>query len=190
MTELGRAYGSALYALAEDEKQEDAFLSQLGEVCKLLADNPDYVRLIKDKAIAKTERLALLDGAFSGQIHSYLLNFMKLLCERGAFGEMAACQAEYISCYNEKHGIVPAKVFSAEALSDEQLARLKAALERTSGKHVTLDVHVDAALVGGMRVEMAGKSLTIPLKAEWIICGAFWPHDPNFTERKPVNPWI
>ena len=53
MTELGRAYGSALYALAEDEKQEDAFLSQLGEVCKLLADNPDYVRLIKDKAIAK-----------------------------------------------------------------------------------------------------------------------------------------
>ena len=62
MTELGRAYGSALYALAEDEKQEDAFLSQLGEVCKLLADNPDYVRLIKDKAIAKTERLALLDG--------------------------------------------------------------------------------------------------------------------------------
>ena len=102
--------------------------------------------------------LALLDGAFSGQIHPYLLNFMKLLCERGAFGEMAACQAEYISCYNEKHGIVPAKVFSAEALSDEQLARLKAALERTSGKHVTLDVHVDAALVGGMRVEMAGKS--------------------------------
>ena len=94
MTELGRAYGSALYALAEDEKQEDAFLSQLGEVCKLLADNPDYVRLIKDKAIAKTERLALLDGAFSGQIHPYLLNFMKLLCERGAFGEMAACQAE------------------------------------------------------------------------------------------------
>ena len=52
MTELGRAYGSALYALAEDEKQEDAFLSQLGEVCKLLADNPDYVRLIKDKASA------------------------------------------------------------------------------------------------------------------------------------------
>lgn len=116
------------------------------------------MRLIKDKAIAKTERLALLDGAFSGQIHPYLLNFMKLLCERGAFGEMAACQAEYISCYNEKHGIVPAKVFSAEALSDEQLARLKAALERTSGKHVTLDVHVDAALVGGMHVEMAGKS--------------------------------
>lgn len=114
MTELGRAYGGALYALAEDEQLENELLTQLDEVCKLLADNPNYVRLIKDKAIAKAERLTLLDGAFGGRIHPYLLNFMKLLCERGAFGEMPACQAEYISCYNNKHGIIPAKVISAE----------------------------------------------------------------------------
>ena len=157
MTELGRAYGSALYALAEDEKQEDAFLSQLGEVCKLLADNPDYVRLIKDKAIAKAERLTLLDGAFGGRIHPYLLNFMKLLCERGAFGEMPACRAEYVSCYNNKHGIIPVKVISAEPLSEAQTARLKEALERKTSKQVTLDIHVDVSLGGGLRVEMAGK---------------------------------
>ena len=108
MTELGRAYGGALYALAEDEQLENELLAQMDAVCKLLVDNPDYVRLIKDKAIAKNERLSLLDHAFSGQVHPYLLNFMKLLCERSAFGEMPACQAEYMSCYNNKHGIIPA----------------------------------------------------------------------------------
>ena len=157
MTELGRAYGGALYALAEDEQLENELLAQLDEVCKLLADNPNYVRLIKDKAIAKAERLTLLDGAFGGRIHPYLLNFMKLLCERGAFGEMPACRAEYISCYNDRHSIIPAKVISAEPLSDAQIARLKDALERKSGKHVTLDIHIDTALGGGLRVEMAGK---------------------------------
>ena len=157
MTELGRAYGGALYALAEEEQLENELLAQLDEVCKLLADNPNYVRLIKDKAIAKAERLTLLDGAFGGQIHPYLLNFMKLLCERGAFGEMPACKAEYVSRYNDKHGIVPAKVVSAEPLSETQIARLKAALERKTGKQVTLDIHVDASLGGGLRVEMAGK---------------------------------
>ena len=90
MTELGRAYGGALYALAEDEQLENELLAQMDAVCKLLVDNPDYVRLIKDKAIAKNERLSLLDHAFSGQVHPYLLNFMKLLCERSAFGEMPA----------------------------------------------------------------------------------------------------
>ena len=157
MTELGRAYGGALYALAEEEQLENELLAQLDEVCKLLADNPNYVRLIKDKAIAKVERLTLLDGAFGGQIHPYLLNFMKLLCERGAFGEMPACKAEYVSRYNDKHGIVPAKVVSAEPLSETQISRLKAALERKTGKQVTLDIHVDASLGGGLRVEMAGK---------------------------------
>ena len=144
MTELGRAYGGALYALAEDEQLENELLAQMDAVCKLLVDNPDYVRLIKDKAIAKNER-------------PYLLNFMKLLCERSAFGEMPACQAEYMSCYNNKHGIIPAKVISAEPLSETQLARLKEALERKSGKHVKLDLQIDAALGGGLRVEMAGK---------------------------------
>ena len=157
MTELGRAYGGALYALAEDEQLENELLTQLDEVCKLLADNPNYVRLIKDKAIAKAERLTLLDGAFGGRIHPYLLNFMKLLCERGAFGEMPACRTEYVSCYNNKHGIIPAKVISAEPLSEAQTARLKEALERKTGKQVTLDIHVDVSLGGGLRVEMAGK---------------------------------
>lgn len=64
MTELGRAYGGALYALAEDEQLENELLAQMDAVCKLLVDNPDYVRLIKDKAIAKNERLSLLDHAF------------------------------------------------------------------------------------------------------------------------------
>ena len=157
MTELGRAYGGALYALAEDEQLENELLAQMDAVCKLLVDNPDYVRLIKDKAIAKNERLSLLDHAFSAQVHPYLLNFMKLLCERSAFGEMPACQAEYMSCYNNKHGIIPAKVISAEPLSETQLARLKEALERKSGKHVKLDLQIDTALGGGLRVEMAGK---------------------------------
>lgn len=132
MTELGRAYGSALYALAEDEKQEDAFLSQLGEVCKLLADNPDYVRLIKDKAIAKTERLALLDGAFSGQIHPYLLNFMKLLCERGAFGEMAA---------PAKRSISPVTMKSMALFRPRYFPRRRSATSSLRGSRRRLNAH-------------------------------------------------
>ena len=158
MMDTGRLYGDSLYDLAAEEKLTETLMGQVEMVAEVLKENPEYLTLLSEPSVAKAERLSLIDEAFGEQVHPYLLNFMKLLCERGAFGEMAACQAEYISCYNEKHGIVPAKVFSAEALSDEQLARLKAALERTSGKHVTLDVHVDAALVGGMRVEMAGKS--------------------------------
>lgn len=137
MTELGRAYGGALYALAEDEQLENELLAQMDAVCKLLVDNPDYVRLIKDKAIAKNERLSLLDHAFSGQVHPYLLNFMKLLCElKRIWRNACLAKAEYISCYNNKHGIIPAKVISAEPLSETQLAGSRKHLNVNLAKHV------------------------------------------------------
>lgn len=99
----------------------------------------------------------MLDGAFGGRIHPYLLNFMKLLCERGAFGEMPACRAEYVSCYNNKHGIIPVKVISAEPLSEAQTARLKEALERKTSKAVTLDIMSMCPWVAVCALEMAGK---------------------------------
>ena len=85
MTELGRAYGGALFSLAQDEGIEKELLEQLDGVCHILKDNPMYMRLIRNKSIAKAERLSLLNQAFSGQVHSYMLNFMKLLCERDEF---------------------------------------------------------------------------------------------------------
>lgn len=157
MTELGRAYGGALFSLAQDEGIEKELLQQLDGVCHILKDNLMYMRLIRDKSIPKAERLSLLEQAFSGQIHSYMLNFMKLLCERDGFGGIFDCLEDYRNRYNEKHGIIPAKVIAAEPLQDAQLVRLKQALEHKTGKHVELSVQVDSTVVGGLRVEMAGK---------------------------------
>ena len=121
MTELGRAYGSALYALAEDEKQEDdVSFSARTQVCKLLADNPDYVRLIKDKAIAKTERLALLDRRLFRADSSVSAEFYEAALRAGGVRRNGLPAKRSISPVTMiKHGIVPAKVFSAEALSDD-----------------------------------------------------------------------
>ena len=105
MTELGRAYGGALFSLAQDEGIEKELLEQLDGVCHILKDNPMYMRLIRNKSIAKAERLSLLDQAFSGQVHSYMLNFMKLLCERDEFNGIFDCLEDYHHRYNEKYGI-------------------------------------------------------------------------------------
>lgn len=190
MTELGRAYGGALYALAEDEQLENELLTQLDEVCKLLADNPNYVRLIKDKAIAKAERLTLLDGAFGGRIHPYLLNFMKLLCERGAFGEMPACRAEYMSCYNNKHGIIRSKSFPQNRSAKRSLPGSRKHLNVNLVSMLSSIFRLTQRLAVVCALKWPENVMTIPLKAEWIICAAHWLQDPNLTERKPVNPWI
>ena len=157
MTDLDKTYGGALYQLALEENLEDELLGQLGAVCALMRETPDYLRLIGSRALPKAERLSLLDEAFSGKVHPYLLNFMKILCERDAFGRIEGCRDAFVTDYNERHGVIPAKVVSATPLTAEQEKRLTAALEKKTGKTIVLTSRVDPSLVGGMRVEMDGK---------------------------------
>ena len=157
MTDLDKTYGGALYQLALEENLEDELLGQLGAVCALMRETPEYLRLIGSRALPKAERLSLLDEAFSGKVHPYLLNFMKILCERDAFGRIEGCRDAFVTDYNDRHGVIPAKVVSATPLTAEQEKRLTAALEKKTGKTIVLTSRVDPSLVGGMRVEMDGK---------------------------------
>ena len=133
MTELEKTYGDALYQLALEERLEEELLEQMNGVCALLRESPEYLRLIGSRALAKAERLALLDEAFGGKVHPYLLNFMKILCERGAFERIGGCKDAFVIAYNERHGIVPARVVSATPLNAQQEKRLIEALEKKTG---------------------------------------------------------
>lgn len=158
MTELAKVYGDALYALAQEEGLEDALREELSAVCALLADDPAYVRLMNARSVPKAERLALLDEAFSGRVNGFLLNFMKLLCERGAFDQLSGCRDRFGAAYDEAHGILPATAVTASPMSEAQRERLIAALQKRTGKTIRLTERVDASLGGGVRLHMQGKT--------------------------------
>lgn len=159
MTATARLYGGSLYELAAGEGLADVLLEQTGEVRKIFRENPDYVRLLAEPSIPKKERAGLIDAAFGGQAERYLLNFIKLLCERDILQEYAGCCDEYVRRYNADHNIAEAVVTSAVALSEEQMSVLKKKLEQISGKSVRLLQVTDASVLGGLRVELEGKQL-------------------------------
>ena len=157
MTDTGTLYGRSLYDLSVSENLADEIMEEMGMVRALFDENPDYVRLMLEPSIPKKERLALLDEAFSGEVHPYLLSFMKILTENGLLREFRSCEKCFRSLYNEEHGIIVAAVTSAASLDEDQTARLKERLEAMSGKTVILNVKVNPELLGGVQVEMEGK---------------------------------
>ena len=88
MTETAKMYGGSLYDLAAEEGLEPRILGELDEVQQLLKQNPDYLRLLSTPRIPKKERCGLLDEALRGQVHLYVLNFLKILCENGTLREL------------------------------------------------------------------------------------------------------
>lgn len=156
MTQTGRLYGGSLYDLAAQEQLTETIHQQMKDVLTLFRENPDYIRLLSDPALPKTERIGLIDQAFKGEAEPYLVNFLKLLCERGILGEYAECCKEYTRRYYADNGIAEAVVTSAVDLTEEQLAQLKEKLEKISGKKILLITKTDPAVVAGLSVEMEG----------------------------------
>ena len=108
MTEIARMYGGSLYDLAAEGGLETRILGELEEVNALFKANPDYLHLLSTPSIPKRERCGLLDEALRGQVHLYVLNFLKILCEKGTLRELSGCARAYRIRYNQAHGILEA----------------------------------------------------------------------------------
>ncbi len=84
-------YGGSLYDLAAEEGLETRILEELDAVADILKQDPEYLHLLSIPSIPKKERCALLDEAFRGKVHLYVLNFVKILCEKGTLRELPGC---------------------------------------------------------------------------------------------------
>lgn len=157
MTKAGDLYGQSLYDLALSENLTDEILEQMDAIGKIFKENPDYIALLSEPSVPKKERLSLVDEAFNGQIHEYMLSFIKILIERGILRQFSSCYKRFRNSYNKDHGIAEAMVTSAIALDDNQLSALKSKLESISGKKILLTQKTDASVLGGVRVEVEGK---------------------------------
>lgn len=156
MTQLAKVYGSALYELCAEEGADKEILEQLETVSALFAENPGYVKLLDAPTVPKKERTALVDEALGGKAHAYLVNFIKILCERGELSAFSDCAAAYTAQYYEAHGMVKAVAVSAVALTEKQQQALKDKLHKVTGKEILLSCKTDASVLGGVRLSMDG----------------------------------
>lgn len=159
MTQTARLYGGSLYDLAAEEQLTDVMLRQAQQIRQIFNENPDYMHLLKEPSIPVEERKGLIETAFGAQAERYLVNFLKMLCERGLLGEYAGCCDEFTRRYNVENGIAEAVVISAVTLSETQMTALKEKLEKLSGKRISLTQKLDPLVMAGLRVEMEGRQL-------------------------------
>lgn len=159
MTQTAQNYADALYDLARDEGLDEQLLRELTGVDGLFRENPDYYGLLSASNIRKPEQLSALDEAFSGRVHTYLLSFLKLLCERHHIRELPNCARRYRSRYNEDHGILEVQAITAIPLSESLRGRLISRVSELTGKQVELQNRIDPGVLGCIRLEYEGKAL-------------------------------
>ena len=156
MTQAANTYAQALYDLAKEEGLGGRILEELSVLQNVFTENPQYSKLLSAPDLPKQERCGILDEAFRGKVHPYVLNFMKILTEKGYIRQFPDCCRAFCGLYNEDNGILVVRAVSAVALTQAQKQKLTAKLEAITGKKIDLQCSVDAAQLGGLRLNYDG----------------------------------
>ena len=159
MTGVGNVYGEALYQLAKEESLSGDILQQLRVLDESFRSEPEFIRLLASPALPKAERCGILDSSFQGKVHPYLLNFLKILTEKGYIRHFSDCCKSYNQLYNLDNGILSVTAITAVPMNDDQKARLTEKLGRITGKKIALLNRVDPRVLGGIRLDYDGRRL-------------------------------
>lgn len=159
MSQVGSVYGQALYDLAKSENLSDSIFAQLTALEAGFSQEPDFLKLLDAPNLSKQARCAILDESFGGRVEPYVLNFLKILTERGCARSFSDCCTVYRTQYHQDHNILPVTAFTAVPLDPEQTRRLSEKLSALTGKNVQLTNRIDPDVLGGVRLDYDGRRL-------------------------------
>lgn len=159
MTQITNNYGGALYELARDEGLSQRILDEISALSESFAAEPGFIQLMSTPSIPKQERCQIIDDSFRGNLHPYVLNFLKILTERGYIREFTGCCQVYRKRYNQDNGILPVTAVTAAPLDDKLRQKLADKLSQATGKTIDLSCRVDPQCLGGVRLDFDGKQV-------------------------------
>ena len=159
MNEIGKEYGAALFMLAVEERAENGYKLAVDLVRLAFRENADLMEILRSPNIPFNERLSIIDKVFKSIEIARVIDFLKLLCEKGRITLLFDALDEFDSLLNAKKRVFTAKVKSAVALTSEQKSALIEKLKLKYKGEVKAEYTVDNQLIGGLIVEIDGEIL-------------------------------
>ena len=93
-------------------------------------------------------------------------NLLRALLDNGRLQAMPAVAEQFQALVNAKGGVADARIESAFAIDEHQLAEVMAALEKRFGRKLQATVTLKPELIGGIRVLVGDEVLDTSVKAK------------------------
>lgn len=154
MSNLSRVYATALFQAAEEANKEALIANQL----KYLDDVFDTTIYDAMASIDLTisAKKDIMESVLNHAVDILVVHFIDVLLDNHRFNVFKLIVKDYLTLYRQKHGISIASVVSPRPLDDDDLKKIKTALENKSGHTVELECALDPSLIVGFTIEMDG----------------------------------
>ena len=157
---LAGRYASALYDLAKDRDLTAAVEGDLANLSQAIRESDDLASLIRNPEISR-EAAGKAADAVAGVLGLSQLtrNFIGVLAHNRRLAKLPDIARAFAAIAAAARGEVTATVVTAHPLDDGQRRELAARLKAREGREVTIDAHVDPAILGGLVVTIGSRRI-------------------------------
>ncbi len=167
--QVSTTYGDALFELAMEENQIDAFFEEAQAVLQIFKENEELAKLLHHPKVLKEEKIAFIEKVFKGQLSEALLGFLVIIIKKDRQGEIESIFQYFIKQVKEYKQIGVAYVTTATPISEAQKSQVEARLLATTNyKTIEANYEVDAALIGGMVIRIEDRVVDSSIRTKLL----------------------
>ena len=149
-TERIEVYADALFAVARAEGNLREVEDELFRFARVLEGSDELRARLTDPHIPAATRVQIVEDLLGGKAQPSTIGIVSMVVGNGRARELPEIVDTLIGLRAASRESAVARVRSAIALSDEQVARLAESLGRATGKNVEVKVVVDPTVQGGL----------------------------------------
>lgn len=149
-TDRATAYARAVTAVAAAEGDLQQFTDELFTVATAVDNSDELSSTLTDAQIPAARRAQIVEDILGGKATKSTVSLVSMIVANGRARDLSAIARQVAALGAAERGRDVAVVRSAIDLTDDQKARLAAALETAVGTPVDVRVEIDPSILGGI----------------------------------------
>ncbi|MDH4139617.1 MAG: ATP synthase F1 subunit delta [Coriobacteriia bacterium] len=158
-SEIARTYAKVLFDLASAADAVDSADEGMQAVADAIRDHIDLRDALADAQVPAEKKRDVLRDIFGERVVPEVLAVVTLAVERGHTRLLGDIARGFRETAEGQRGVVVAEVTTAIALDDGLRSAIEEKLSASLRRPVTLRERVDSSIVGGIRINVAGRVL-------------------------------
>lgn len=150
-TVLAKRYAKALFQVGKEENALDDFSKVLTEMAGIYTEVPEVVDGLTNPLYPQDVREKVMEHLVGAIKASALMaNFLNLLVQKRRADVLPEIAMVFQALVDEENNMCQGTVISASEISGELNDKIKATLEKITGKQVVVTNEIDPSIIGGI----------------------------------------
>ena len=154
MSRVAKRYSRALFQLALEEKKLEEVENDFIQIEDLSHESDEFKNFISNPLISEIEKAEIMAELFKDKLSDLGYNFLQLLTNKKRSSLLPDVIEEFQLMILQHRNILQGELVSVVDLSDTQIEKIKANIEKLTGKSVLFDMRLDPSIIGGFIVKV------------------------------------